>query len=182
MVLVHIQKDPESHIFVFSWFYASLNRNNNTKRRRDESCIRQPDRKTSRKEGHCRYLALTNDLIYDRFIKHQNYVNKPLKTINCCKNCASTWPLTQWQPSILAKCNAQHRSSLSVFRTPENISRHRKGNNTTLNMYHGWIDVKWNFESSQQSREICINDINYTIFARNEIFTLNRYCYELCRV
>lgn len=41
------------------------------------------------KEGHCRYLALTNDLIYDRFIKHQNYVNKPLKTINCCKNCAS---------------------------------------------------------------------------------------------
>lgn len=114
-----LEMNPKSHIFVVSWFYASLNRNNNTseegtravKGRELHSSTRQ--QKTSRKEGHCRYLALTNYLIYDRFIKHQNYVNKPLKTINCCKNCASTSPLTHQQPVDSSKM--QRRNIVRLF-------------------------------------------------------------------
>ena len=47
----------------------------------------ESDKACSNIDGHCRCLALPNDLIYDRFIYHQNYVNQ-LKAINCCKNCA----------------------------------------------------------------------------------------------
>lgn len=102
------------------------------------------------KEGHCRYLALTNDLIYDRFIKHQNYVNKPLKTINCCKNCASKSTHTSTpEHSILAKCNAplEHHPSLSTTEKKPDFEKvfytSAVSQKATIQpTYHGWIDVK----------------------------------------
>lgn len=138
-------------------------------------------RKTSEhegKEGHCRYLALSNDLIYDRFIKHQNYVNKPLKTINCCKNCAShsTHTLT----AALDSSKLQRWNIIRLFLPSLQKLRKRfthktsKNNNTTTSTYHGWIDVKWNFECRQHTnwraerqmfrRRADHRNINYTFF------------------
>lgn len=101
-----------------------------------------------RREGHCRYLALSNDLIYDRFIKHQNYVYKPLKTINCCKNCASnsTHTLTAALDSSKMQRATKHHLSLSTQRAEKKnyiSKKNRLSFRRRKQQHNNKIDISW---------------------------------------
>jgi hypothetical protein len=139
-----------------------------------------------RREGHCRYLALSNDLIYDRFIKHQNYVNKPLKTINCCKNCASY--STHTSTEALNSSKMQRETSFvsfyserrkTTFRKRTRLSFKAKNNNTTISTYHGWIDVKWNFECRQHTSSRAERKMFHRVDHRNKSYAIFFFCRRL---